>query len=295
MEFLSLKKEMFGLDISDLSLKIIMLKKKNNFLELSSFGKTIVKPGIIQDGEIKDENALANIIQKALIGVQGDKIKTKYTVVSLPEKKAFLQVIKMPAMETDEIKKAIRFEAENYIPLPMEKSYLDFKVLNKTQEGDNFYVNILIAAMSRSVVDPYVSVLKKAGLVPISLEVESSAISRSLVRGESSEMPMLLVDIGASRTSFIVFFGNSLRFTSSVSFSSKGLKEIISKSLDINLNKAEELKRKIGINRKTTQGKKIHSVLSPALSGLAKDIRSCLNYYYSYIFSLIQPTRFHPL
>ena len=55
LEFLTLKPEAFGLDISDLSLKIIKLKRKGKFFDLASFGEEEIKPGIIKEGEIKDE------------------------------------------------------------------------------------------------------------------------------------------------------------------------------------------------------------------------------------------------
>ncbi|NVM20025.1 MAG: hypothetical protein HWN80_20155, partial [Candidatus Lokiarchaeota archaeon] len=45
LELLTLKPEAFGLDISDLSLKIIQLKKTRNFFDLVSFGETEIKPG----------------------------------------------------------------------------------------------------------------------------------------------------------------------------------------------------------------------------------------------------------
>ena len=58
----------FGLDISDVSLKIIQLKKKRKFLGLASWGEVKIKPGIVVEGEIKDEAALVEAI-KELLGV----------------------------------------------------------------------------------------------------------------------------------------------------------------------------------------------------------------------------------
>jgi len=48
LEFLKLEQEAFGLDISDLSLKIIKLKKNNKFFSLASFNQVEIKPGIIE-------------------------------------------------------------------------------------------------------------------------------------------------------------------------------------------------------------------------------------------------------
>jgi len=129
LEFLTLKPEAFGLDISDLSLKIVKLKKRGNFFTLSSYGKEEIEPGIIKRGEIKDEKKLAEIIRESIKKVKGEKLKTNYVVASLPEEKAFLQVIQMPRLPEEDLKSAVIYEAENYIPTPLEEVYLDYQIV----------------------------------------------------------------------------------------------------------------------------------------------------------------------
>lgn len=277
LEFLTLKPAAFGLDISDLSLKIIKLKKKGRFLSLASFGETKVKPGIIEKGEIKDEKALAKIIKKAVAEVKGEKLKTKYVIASLPEEKAFLQVIQLPIMEKEEVKKAVYFEAENYIPLPIDKVYLDSQVVPQTTSSSG-HLNVLIAAFPKEMIDPYVSSLKMAGLKPLALEIESQAVSRALIKKGISSEPLLLIDLGANRTSFIIFSGRSLRFTTTVSVSSQKFTETISKYLKVDFKKAETLKIQYGIQDDVTSSKVLEA-LADTLINLVKQIKKYLNYY----------------
>ena len=279
MEFLSLKPEAFGLDISDLSLKIIQLKKTRNFFDLASFGEAEIKPGIIKGGEIKDEKALIQILKKALARAKGEKLKTKYVVASLPEEKAFLQVIQMPRMKEEELKSAVIYEAENYIPLPIEEVYLDFQIVPPVYNHlDHF--DVLITALLKKTVDPYLSSLKKAGLKPVAFEIESQAIARVLIKNEITTSPFLLIDLGATRTGFIVFSGCSLRFTSSIPVSSQSFTEIISKTLGVNLAEAERLKIEYGLqSSKVKKGKEIFEALIPALTDLIEQIKRYLHYY----------------
>jgi len=92
-DFLNLTPEHFGIDISDLSLKIVKLKKKRGSFVFSSFGERDIPKGVISSGEIKDEAILTKLIRDAVKDVNGEKIKTKYVVASLPEEKSYLQVI----------------------------------------------------------------------------------------------------------------------------------------------------------------------------------------------------------
>lgn len=275
IEFLSLKPEAFGLDISDLSLRIAKLKKRGKFFRLVSWGRTKIKPGIVEQGEIKDEDALAGIIKQTLAKIKGERIKTKYLIASLPEKKAFLQVIKMPKMKEEELKTSVPFEAENYIPLPIEKVYLDFQAASSSNQTD--HLDVLIAALPKKTVNPYVSSFRKAGLIPMALEVESQSIVRAVVKNGISPFPLLIIDLGRSTTSFIVFSGYSPRLTSSVPISSQKLTETISKTLKLTLNEAEKLKLKHGLKDKKTL-----ETITPLLIDLIKQAKKCIDYHHSH-------------
>jgi len=293
LRFLTLKPEAFGLDISDLSLKVAKLKRKGSFFRLVSFGEEKIKPGIIKNGEIKDEDKLAEIIRKAVKKVKGEKLQTNYVVASLPEEKSFLQIIKMPKMAEEDLKSAVIYEAENHIPMPIEQVYLDCQIIPPVPE-DSSHFNVLLAALPKKTVDPYLSSFKKAGLQPKILEIESLSIARAIIKDGIVDSPVLLIDLGESRTSFIIFAGHSLRFTSSIAVSSVVFNEIIAKNLGVSLAEAERLKIKYGLeerfelkikNEKTEVKKeqgKIFEALVPALVDLIQQIKRHLDYYQNY-------------
>ncbi|XOB40219.1 MAG: type IV pilus assembly protein PilM [Candidatus Nealsonbacteria bacterium] len=290
LELFKLKPETFGLDISDLSLKIIKLKKRKKELGLACFGERKIKPGIIKQGQIIKQDELTENILEAIKEVKGEKLGTRYVISSLPEEKAFFQVIKMPKISAGDLRSAIIYEAENYIPIPLEKVYLDFQVISPINNHLD-HLDVLIAAIPKHTVDVYFSCLKSAGLEPQALEIESLAIARSLIKDGVTTSPVLLIDFGATKTSFIIFSGRSLRFTSSISVSSINFTEIISKSLGIDMAKAEKLKIKYGLEEKIKpktkkekssiqkERSKIFEALVPALVDLTQQIKKHLHYY----------------
>ncbi|MFH1462366.1 MAG: type IV pilus assembly protein PilM [bacterium] len=282
MDFLTLKPEAFGLDISDLSLKIVKLKKRGSSLSLASFGEAPIRPGVIKAGEVKDEKALTAIIKKSLTGIKGENLKTKYVVASLPEEKSYLQVIQMPRLAKEDLKSAVIYEAENHIPLPIEQVYLDSQVIAPVKNHlDHF--DVLIAALPRSIVDSYYSCLIGAGLKPIVLEIESLAIARALTKDKLGLHPLALIDLGATRTSLMVFSGRSLRFTSSILVSSRKFTESISRTLNVDLAKAEKLKLKYGLTSdKNKEAKEVFFALIPAVIDLTEQIKKYIDYYQSH-------------
>lgn len=280
MRFLDLKYETFGLDINDSYLKIAKLKKKRKGFVLTSFNEVKIAPNIIESGVIKNEEALIKIIKSAHSSVKGKKIKTKYVVASLPEEKSFLQVIQMPKMNDEELKLAVPLEAENYIPLPIDDVYLDFQVIPPIKDYLN-YLEVLIAAMPKKIVDSYVSCFKKAGLIPIALELESEAIVRALAKEETNFSPLILIDFGEDNTDFIVFSGHSIRFTCSIPISSQLLTKAISEALKVDNNRAEKLKMEYGLIGKKNNiiAGRTAQIITPILEDLAAQIKKYMNFY----------------
>ena len=277
---LELKPESFGLDISDLSLKIVRLKKKSRGFRLTSWGETGIKKGIIEDGEIKYEDALVKEIKKLIEKAKGERISIKNVVASLPERKAFLQIIKMPKMDQRDLKTAVPFEAENHIPLPIENSYIDYQIISQETSG---VFNILVAAVLRETSDSYFSALKKAGLNPFALEVESQSIVRALVKNELSSKPILIIDFGRNTTSFIIFYNRSIVFTTSIDICSEDLTHVIAGSLDVDLKEAERLKAKYGYKKvKVKEVERVVSCMEPVLKDFSSQTQKYIDYYHNH-------------
>jgi len=278
---LTLHPPAFGLDISDLSLKIIYLKRQGKGFKLHVFGEFPIAPGVVERGEVKQQDVLAQTIREAVKSF-GTKLPTKHVVASLPEEQAFLQLMQLPRMKKEELEHAVRFEAENYVPHAIEKVYLDFQVVRPFHNHLE-HTDVLLAALPRMMVDPYLEALEHSGLTVQVLEIESLAIARALVSKETAATPILLVDFGATRTSFVVFSGYSLRFTASIPVSSSQLTQSIARALKLTEEKAEELKISFGLERQDDeQGKAVFEALAPPLLNLVEQIKKHLAYYESH-------------
>jgi len=297
-DFLTLKPVAFGLDISDSSIKVAKLKKGGKNFDLACFGEQLLPEGVIVGGEIKDEKILADFIKKALANTKGEKLKTKEVVVSLPDEKTFLRVIQLPKMAPEELAKAIFFEAENHIPIPLKDSYFDFKVVDPIIDSLD-HSDVLLVATPKDVVDSYSRAIKLAGLSPRIFEIESLSVSRALIKNMITVNPVLLIDFGSIRTVLVIFAGRSIRFTSLLSFSSRQLTKDLAAGLKVSLDQARKIKMnhglepkiKVQLQEKTgdfklekeiTENDRILEILDSSLSPLVLEIKEFLNFYYSH-------------
>lgn len=282
-KFLNLQPEIFGIDVNDLSLRIVKLKKKRVGFVVSSFNETNIPNGIIEEGVIKNQEAFVKIIKESCGTVKGKKLGTKYVAVSLPEEKSFSQVIQMPKMSSKELESAVPFEAENYIPLAIDKVYLDFEQID-CHDGKNItnHVDLLINVMPKSIVDSYVTCFKKAGLIPCVMEVESQSIARALIKNGDGDSPLIIIDFGKTKTSFIIYSCASIRFTCSIPISSEQLTSVISRKLSVSPQKAEMLKVKYGLDKKGEKKYNMKNMLKPILDDLAGQIKKYISFYQSH-------------
>ena len=278
-DIFNLKIKAFGLDISDLALKLVQLDKKGKSLNIRCFNEIALPEGIIKRGVILQPEELVKKLKELVKKTRG--LNAKYVVLSLPEERSFLQVISMPKMTEEETKNAVRYEAENYIPFSIDKIYLDSQTISyqeKTQE-------VLLAALPIATVDPYLEVLNQAGLEPLVLETESQAIARSLMKGCKCVSPCLIMDIGAIRTTLIIISGNAPRFSASIPLSANLFTGAIAKTLKIDMKKAEQLKRTCGLKNQNQKEKEVFDALIPILTDLMEQTKKHIEYYHDYAVS----------
>lgn len=270
----------FGLDLSDLSLKIAQLKKEGKNLALASYTRAEIPEGVIDQGEIKKEEVLIQIIKKAILEVKGLPLKTKYCVVSLPETEAFIRVVQLPKMKKEEIAEAIKWEAEAHIPLSIDEVYLDWQIIQPLKNNQDHY-DILIGVLSKKLIDPYLETLKKAGLKPLVFEIESIATARALIKNDFSPKPIMIIDLGARRSSFIIFSGRTVHFTASLPISNNYLIEEIARKLKIDKTQAKRLKFEVGLDKDKEEGR-VFEALLPSLTELVNQIKKYIEFFHTH-------------
>lgn len=283
-DFLSPKISAFGIDLSDWSIKIANLKKKNSGLFLASFGRKEIKENLIEEGEIKNEEKLIKTIEDAVKNVKGEKLKTEYCVVSLPETVSFVQILELPLMEETEVAEAIKWELEAHIPLSLEEIYYDWEIVSFPQNPAKKSLKVLVGALPKKTVEPYFTVLNKAGLKPLVFEIESIATARALIKEKEGSSSILILDLGAKRTSLAIASRRAVYFTTSLPISTSSLVRTLAQNLSLTLQEAYALKIEKGLGELNEQSK-IFRVLRPALIDLVEKIKNYLEFYQEHCLS----------
>ncbi|MDO8600368.1 MAG: type IV pilus assembly protein PilM [bacterium] len=267
----------FGLDISDRTAKFIQLaKNKNGGFDIAQFGEMEISEGIVVSGEIKKPAELGKLLRD-FRDADGKRVRDRFVVASLPEEKSFVRVIQLPKVKLQEVDSVIKWELEGNIPLALSELYFDYEVLDPVANHLDHY-DVLVTAFPKSLVDSYVAVLKHEGFVLVALELESQAISRAVIEDPGGKEAVIIVDIGATHTGFIIFGGGSMIFTVSIEVGGKDFDEAIMKGLGVSQEEARNLKKNIGLDRRFKNGV-LFEAMVPTLSVIMDEIKKQLWFY----------------
>ncbi|KPJ84874.1 hypothetical protein AMJ57_05175 [Parcubacteria bacterium SG8_24] len=145
--------------------------------------------------------------------------------------------------------------------------------------SDNQKYYLIIAAAPRELVDSYTALLEKTGLAPIALEIEAMSITRALTpAGEHFKDPIGLLDIGATRSSLVIFDEGVLKMTVSIPLSGIEITETIAEKLQLEMENAEKLKIECGLDANRCDDK-IWTTIAPLIEDITEKIRNALRFY----------------
>lgn len=252
-------KKMVGVDIGTSSIKIVEISRWGKGITLENYGE-IQSVFIYQEPSVngsptgqaakKDSNHLStNFVARAVRGILDEaRIKTRQVVFSIPDFSTFCTSFEMPAMPDNEIPGAIRFNAAQYITLPISEVTLDWKIISgnpasadKTKEK----LKVFLAAIPNQIVQEYQNIAKAAGLELYALEGEAMGITRALTK--NNKKTVCLLDIGVQSSTVNIVDNGFLRRSYSFNFYSSKLASAVASALGITQQEAEHIKNTEGI------------------------------------------------
>lgn len=297
-EFFSITRNLLvGVDISDHSIEVLLLDQQGT---VTSYGRTTLEEGIVQNGEIMDQKKLSETLKETLRNTKpqplnvpehtrkNKKIKFKRkenkAIVSLPDSKTYIQVFKFKNKQN--LYNKISERVKKTIPFDSDGLYWDFIELT----GDDS-VKVLCVAAQRDIVDMYIYFFKSTNIDPVAFEIEGASIGRALLpmkkikEGKKKKkerevmadsQSRMIIDMGA-RTSILSIFNKEADLTVSVSLPYAGhyFTKKVAEKKDISKEKAEDLKQENGFK----EGGKTFEVLKPHGEKIVKEIKRAKDYF----------------
>jgi type IV pilus assembly protein PilM len=267
-------KPLFGFDIGHGSIKIVQLERAKNKDILIGYGRMNFDPKAIQDGVIVDLDTISKaaheLFDKHLTGT----VMTRQVAACLPVLNSYSKIINLPKMEKKDIREAVRMEAEQYIPIPINDLYLDYQLVE--DHGDS--QDLLVAASPKKVVDSFAALFDKLGLELVCLEPSILSVTRIVKNAEDTRVPTLVMDCGSITSDLTIFNESSVRVTGSAKFGGETITENIMNKFSVSYAEAYKIKSVYGLDPGRKQ-KDIVDALAPSLQALTNEIKKIIKYY----------------
>lgn len=263
-----------GVDISESSIKYIGFKNNPlglSALTLTNWGEVELKADTVFRGEVKDVASLA-----AALGEVKRRSGISHFRLSLPEERVYLFEVELdPDIDLNEIRGLLEFRLEENVPLSPRDAYFDHRLYREGQDGP---LIASVAACPKVVVDTYFEACQKAGVVPISFEVESQAIARAVL-GRGDKGTKLLVDFGRTRTGLGIVHQGILSYTSTVDIGGNELSAALRRQLgEKEESELSRIKNEQGLVKGTSEPAPNEALL-PTVSVIKDEIERHMQYW----------------
>jgi type IV pilus assembly protein PilM len=268
--------QVVGLDIGTSAVRAAELEFGSGTPILVAFGQVGLPPGAIVDGEVQDLSAVSDAIARLW---QNGKFQSKSVVVGIAGLRAITREVDLPWVPDEDVDSAVRFQSEEVIPFPPDKTILSAQVLSdNTAPAGAKTRRVLVAAAHRDLVEGVVNAAEKAGLTVEGVDLVSSALVRAL--GDPSvaaERPEAIVSIGAGLTVVVVHQGGRPQFVRTIGTGGNAATAAVASALDLPLVDAEGIKRRLG--EASSQVASAESAVQPAIAELVGEIRNSVQYF----------------
>ena len=260
----------------------------NGSSELVQVARQGLDPGIIVGGELREPEALAEALK---LFFKNNKLPKQAVRLGIASNRIGVRTFDIGGItDPKQLENAIRFRAQETLPIPLEEAVLDYQILgeNVDEEGAKTQRVLLVVAY-RDLVDRYVAACKKAGIKLLGIDLEAFALLRALGErpADAGNAAIVVVSVGSERSTLAVSNGESCEFTRVIEWGGHNLNVVIARAMDVTPGEAEPVKLSLSLldaaenmqGVKPEQAAKVRTAVHEELQLFARELVSSLQFY----------------
>ncbi|MEY2565581.1 MAG: hypothetical protein QOE35_110 [Actinomycetota bacterium] len=270
-----------GLDIGSFAVRATELDLGGDRPTLLRFGQVTLPPGAVVNGEVENGEAVGAAIRR-LWSESG--FRSRQVIVGVANQRVIVRQAEVPAMAEEDMRSALRFEAQELIPIPLDEAILDFQILETIPNPDGeATARILLAAAQRDMVRTHLAAVERGGLTATTVDLVPFALIRALA-GPAEFLPepnrgSALVSIGAGVTNVVVHEEGVPRFVRILLVGGDDITRAIAEELDVDIDLAEDLKRRADESSDDDLEARTGSIVNQRIGTIVEEIRGSLDFY----------------
>jgi type IV pilus assembly protein PilM len=279
-----------GLDIETGSIAATEVRA-NGSRAISRTAIAPLEPGVFNEGEVLDSEGLS----LALKSLFGQHKLGKDVRLGIANQRVVVRSMQLPLIEDEkEIDTAVRFRAQDQIPMPLDQAVLDHRVISRGTGADGEkQMEVLAVAARRDMVASLLEALRKAGLRPVGIDLSAFGMIRALdmtppipVEAEQGQVQStVLYSYLGDITNLAVARGGECLFTRVAPFGMESIAQRVAERSDMPPDDARDalldvgLEEPIDVFEGDESAEAIREVLEEGASKLVDELRLSLDFY----------------
>jgi type IV pilus assembly protein PilM len=247
---------------------------------LTHFGQVALPPGAVVGGEVVDEAAVAAAIRRLW---KEAGFKSKKVALGVANQKVVVRQVDLVWMEQKELKSALAYQVQDYIPMPVEQTVLDYHAIEEfTSEDGARMLRVLLVAAARDMVSSVLRATSRAGLEATTVDLTSFALIRAACRGGELGLDSnatALVDVGARVTNIVVHQNGVPRFVRILLMGGGDITDAVAERLGVPPEQAEAAKQQLFSDAGQREAHPAARAVDASVNSLVEEVRGSLDYY----------------
>jgi type IV pilus assembly protein PilM len=263
----------------------------NGSAELLQLAESTLPQGVIAGGEVRDVPALAEALKEFF---KRHKLPKRNVRIGVANNRIGVRTIEVAGIEDPkQLANAVRFRAQEALPIPIDEAVLDFQVLSETANAEGQLVRrVLLVVAYRDLVAAYAEACRLAGVRLAGVDLEAFALLRALTPASpapelaADRSALVAVSVGSQRSVLAVSDGKSCEFTRILDWGGNSLTVAVGRALEVELEEAELLKIELALQGDTVpdglapeRAVQAREALVSALQGFGRELVSSLQFY----------------
>jgi type IV pilus assembly protein PilM len=262
----------------------------NGTPELCQIAREDLEPGLVVGGELREPELLAEALRTFF---RKHRLPRQNVRLGIANNRIGVRIFEIGGItDPRQLENAIRFRAQEALPIPIEEAVLDFHLLGERVDAEgNTFRRILLVVAYRELIDRYVSACKKAGIRLAGIDLEAFALLRALADPRDEDEPpsdaaLVVVAIGHERSTFAVSDGRVCEFTRVLDWGGATLDVAIARELNVAPSEATPFKRELSLTGQNVpegltqeQADTAREAVRRQLQTFARELVSSLQFY----------------
>lgn len=228
--------EIIGIYIGNTNIKILLGNKN----KIKQFMSIKTPENSVQDYNIIDIEAIVNCLNMFF---KQNKITAKNVAFAIQGQEIIIRHVELPIMPEKNIRSAIEWETNQFLPNNGAEHYIDFEILDKVYSNDKKAFKIMVAAVPKEKVDKYLRLSEILNLRLKAIDLTANCTARlfkNIAQKDKEVKNIGVIDIGSKNSSIVIIENGKLFMEKTVPFGLFNIQREISKKKNISLKEAEE-------------------------------------------------------